>query len=147
MTLANPEKTLSYLRAQKQMTSHNLLCYSESYLMDKPRGFLSAEWEKAKNDCDIVDELIQFVQRTCSKVNNTKPDITVYFDVPDKRCTVCLQVEADTYNATKLQVNVSNVMGAPAFSIDETLYISLTREYKSTDCSLRLPLTREHKGC
>lgn len=37
---------------------HNLLCYSENYLMDKPKEMFVKEWEETKEKIGLLKELI-----------------------------------------------------------------------------------------
>ena len=38
---------------------HNLLCFSENYLMDEPRENFVKEWEETKEKISLIDEIIK----------------------------------------------------------------------------------------
>ena len=42
---------------------HNLLCYSENYLMDRPKENFVKEWKETKEKIDLIKEIMQDVQR------------------------------------------------------------------------------------
>ena len=41
------------------MACHNLLCYSANYLMGKPKEGYEEEWEEARQEVEILEELIK----------------------------------------------------------------------------------------
>lgn len=42
---------------------HNLLCYSENYLMNKPKEKFIKEWKETKEKIGLVKEIMKDVQR------------------------------------------------------------------------------------
>ena len=42
---------------------HNLLCYSENYLMNKPKEKFVKEWEETKEKIGLVKEIMKDVQQ------------------------------------------------------------------------------------
>jgi hypothetical protein len=55
----DPSATLAYLKCQIDRSARNLLCYSENYGMTKPKDGYADEWQKAQQECELADELIQ----------------------------------------------------------------------------------------
>ena len=49
---------LEYLKKQREMAYHNLMCYSGNLSMTKARPGFEADWQKSKEECLIVEELI-----------------------------------------------------------------------------------------
>lgn len=49
---------LDLLEKYYNMATHNLLCYSESYLMTKPKKGYDESWKRAKEECDLLDTMI-----------------------------------------------------------------------------------------
>lgn len=37
---------------------HNLLCYSANYLMDRPKDGFEKEWEEAKAEVELLEEIM-----------------------------------------------------------------------------------------
>lgn len=42
---------------------HNLLCYSENYLMNKPKEEFAKEWEETREKIGLVKEIMKDVQK------------------------------------------------------------------------------------
>lgn len=57
------------------------------------------------------------------------PTINVYFDVPDSRCTVQLEVDAETYDAFKIMDGLNNLFGCDVRPIKKQEYTRLTKQY------------------
>lgn len=57
------------------------------------------------------------------------PTINVYFDIPDKRYTIMLEVDAATYDAHKVMDNLNDKFGCDVRPIDRREYTSLTKKY------------------
>lgn len=55
--------------------------------------------------------------------------LTVYFDIPDKNCTVLLEVDAATYDAYKTMDGLKDNFGCDVQPIDKREYTSLTKQY------------------
>jgi len=47
------------LQKYYEMACHNLLCYSDSYLADKPIIGHENEWEEIKVECELLKEMIE----------------------------------------------------------------------------------------
>jgi hypothetical protein len=45
-----------------QMACHNLLCYSQNYLMTIPKPGYEKEWEEAKQECDLLESMLAELQ-------------------------------------------------------------------------------------
>lgn len=58
------------------------------------------------------------------------PTLEVYFDVPDKRCTVLLEVDAATYNAFKTMDGLNDMFGCDVRPISKSEYTQLTKQYQ-----------------
>ena len=50
---------LELLQEMYNMATHNLLCYSENYLMDKPKENYKEEWNTEQEKLDILKEMIE----------------------------------------------------------------------------------------
>ena len=46
------------LQKYYDMACHNLLCYSANFLMEEPKRGFEAEWEQSKNECDLMQEIL-----------------------------------------------------------------------------------------
>lgn len=57
------------------------------------------------------------------------PTITVFFDIPDKRNTVLLEVDAATYDAHKIMDGLKGMFGCDVRPIDGREYNRLTKQY------------------
>lgn len=57
---------LEYLEKQRDMAYHNLLCYSRNYGMTAPKENQDKEWNEAKEECRIVEELIVMMKGEAS---------------------------------------------------------------------------------
>ena len=55
--------------------------------------------------------------------------IEVYFDIPDKRCTVLLEVDAATYNAQKTMDGLNDMFGCDIRPICKSEYTRLSELY------------------
>lgn len=53
----------------------------------------------------------------------------LYFDIPDKRCTIQIDFNADAVVDEKTLKGVSAMMGAPARMIDEAEFNRLSKLY------------------
>lgn len=62
-SLSDINATLDYLRRKLDQEAHNLYCYSANYGMTKPRAGYEVEWQKEMRDCELVEELIQSIER------------------------------------------------------------------------------------
>lgn len=49
---------IDVLRSALNMANHNLNCYSETYAMDAPKAGYKDEWAKAKEESDILSQMI-----------------------------------------------------------------------------------------
>lgn len=50
---------LDLLEEYKDMLCHNLLCYSEDYLMTKPKSEFVEQWKKEREKVDLLEEIIK----------------------------------------------------------------------------------------
>lgn len=46
------------LNKYRDMACHNLLCYSNNYLMTEPKAGYEKEWQEAKEEVKILEEII-----------------------------------------------------------------------------------------
>lgn len=53
---------LECLEKQRDMAYHNLMCYSKNVSMTIPKEGQREEWNKAKEECIAVEELINMVK-------------------------------------------------------------------------------------
>lgn len=53
----------------------------------------------------------------------------MYFDVPSKQCTLCIEYEIGSILKEQAIANVSSMMKAPARCIDEREYNKLSKQY------------------
>lgn len=51
-------KRLEVLNGLLERSAHNLFCYSRNYAMTQPKNGYESEWNKAREECDVLDELI-----------------------------------------------------------------------------------------
>ena len=49
---------LDVLNRLLERSAHNLFCYSRNYTMTHPKDGYESEWNKAREECDVLDELI-----------------------------------------------------------------------------------------
>lgn len=56
--------------------------------------------------------------------------VTLYFDCPDKRCTLQIQLKEGAFFAEEMYKGVSDMVGAPVHLIDNSEYNRLTKLYK-----------------
>lgn len=56
--------------------------------------------------------------------------MNVYFNIPDKRSVVLLEVDVKNYSAEAMQANVSQMMGAEAEAVDAGAYRRLKKKYE-----------------
>lgn len=52
-----------------ELTEHNLLCYSENYLMTKPKSKFIKEWNREKEKLELLKEIIE-EEKQIMKVKN-----------------------------------------------------------------------------
>ena len=60
------QKNLNKIELLKEFEGtlyHNLLCYSENYLMNKPKEKFVKEWEETKEKIGLVKEIMKDVQQ------------------------------------------------------------------------------------
>lgn len=50
---------LEVLKECYEMACHNLLCYSDNYLMSCPKVGYMKEWENAKEKVSLLEEIIK----------------------------------------------------------------------------------------
>lgn len=53
---------IEYLEKQRDMAYHNLMCFSGNLSMTKAKVGCEEEWKKAKEECRVVEELINLVR-------------------------------------------------------------------------------------
>lgn len=58
-----------------------------------------------------------------------EPTLEVYFDIPDNRSTVLLEIDAATYDAHKTMDGLNDMFGCDVRPIDKREYIRLTKQY------------------
>ena len=63
---------LELLKEMYKMTSHNLLYYSENYLMTKPKSEFIQEWKNEKEKLDLLSEMIKEEKQKEQKSNFNK---------------------------------------------------------------------------
>ena len=66
-----------------EMSCHNLLCYSESYLLDKPKVGYTKQWKKENEKIELLKELIEEEknrEKNCKykQILNEYPDIQYF---------------------------------------------------------------------
>lgn len=59
-----------------------------------------------------------------------KPTIEVYFDIPDLRYTILLEVDAATYDAHKIMDGLNDNFGCDVMPINKREYTLLTKQYQ-----------------
>lgn len=64
---------LEVLKTFRELLNYNLLCYSENYLMSKPKKEYIEEWESTQERLNIIEEMI--VEEERGKMSFTQEQI------------------------------------------------------------------------
>ena len=59
-----------------ELSCHNLLCYSQDYLMSKPKSGYSKQWNKENEKVKLLQELISEEKQKKEIKNNSKIEET-----------------------------------------------------------------------
>lgn len=62
---------LELFKEMYNMATHNLLCYSQDYLMIKPKPKFAQEWKKEKEKVELLEKIIEEEKQ---KKENVKSD-------------------------------------------------------------------------
>lgn len=63
-------------------------------------------------------------------MKNAKPTIEIYFEIPDLRYTLLLEVDAATYDAQKIMDGLNDTFGCDVRPINKREYTRLTKQYQ-----------------
>lgn len=112
---------------------HNLLCYSENYLMDKPKEKFVKEWEETKEKIDLVKEIMKDVQRNMQEdvwylVRNEELDVLGSFYTLNQAISFAEKKKKEymkNYDSSKIWVEIDGG--------SEKLYVARGYEEEKTE--------------
>ncbi|MCD7948283.1 MAG: hypothetical protein LUG13_08350 [Oscillospiraceae bacterium] len=102
------------LRDRLEMASHNLLCYSENLLMDKPKAGYEAEHKAAAEEVEMLQVWLKEFQT--AEPSSTIVDLSsekFWDDLKQTRYEILLRqihdlAQRDTYGDPELCIQISN---------------------------------------